>query len=803
MSHHQSSIQSCDTKKNNLLIQALYKNRVIPVIISACIALIVLSFIGRDVSVTKITKQLLASINDRYVLLYWFPAIGSYVILLGQVLLSLVLKSKIKINEFWLILNVFITIFLFRWPWLSVGEQLMDEGFIVAIARTLLVDPVYWKSVDGGTHGPLVALPLVIANLLFGFKIEIGLAKAIGLFQLVSCVVFLYWSLKNLLSVKTAKLCILPVITFLALQTYYDFLAYNGEMPVIFLLSFSLLLASFLNKVTNAKHFTLMFVIGLVLGSVCFTKIQGLPLAFTIGLLAGGLSIKRYGFSKDALLSWMLLLSGFLAVFFLVICYVIYHQITVDFLMRYLIGQFAYGNRSGMSFGSKLDFFYRFWDPISKHSNDYFSSTIEFVKNTYAFVFILYVMYKLFGQRQWFTLFKKTWLMNPIFSIFSFSQDERSIAKATTNIIVLALFFLLFLYSAFFSIILPGNILNDFIFIHYFLFLLIPLILLPIPLFELIKVRFKNEYLFIICGFVFTFYSGAIQFNNSDVFKKNSSFFKNPGLSNSSRTDALSRKIAKYTEPNDRLVTWGFTARYHNENDLILGTRTTWFSPVLGFGNYDYYVKSIIKEMNQSRPDVFLDILTPPSSPIGVKVIPGLYEFINNHYVLVGQYSQRSLYFLRNRYCKNKTDLKFDFSQNRNKTWSQDGTYKGKIKIKPADDSAYYGSWSGSDSNIGILESMPFLVEERLIIELQVTHGPSMKHQRLGLKIVNATPKEFIELRLEPPHHSWKKHTINLSNYKGREVVFFAEDNGKEWGQWLGFSEPVFKSLECPDELFK
>src|SRR6266481_7135412 len=63
-----------------------------------------------------------------------------------------------------------IVLFAFRWPVLFDNRQYPDpdESQFIAGALTLRHDPLFWKSVDGTTYGPLVQWPLLAALFLRG-----------------------------------------------------------------------------------------------------------------------------------------------------------------------------------------------------------------------------------------------------------------------------------------------------------------------------------------------------------------------------------------------------------------------------------------------------------------------------------------------------------------------------------------------------------------------------------------------------------------------------------------------------------
>src|SRR6266581_6940683 len=56
-----------------------------------------------------------------------------------------------------------IVLFAFRWPVIFDNRQYPDpdESQLIAGAMTLRYDPIFWRSVDGSTHGPLDEWPLL------------------------------------------------------------------------------------------------------------------------------------------------------------------------------------------------------------------------------------------------------------------------------------------------------------------------------------------------------------------------------------------------------------------------------------------------------------------------------------------------------------------------------------------------------------------------------------------------------------------------------------------------------------------
>ena len=89
------------------------------------------------------------------------------------------------------------SVLLFRWPTFSLMECDPDESQAIAGAMRLAQDPVFWRSIDGTTHGPLLYYPLLLPKMI-GLNIDYGAARLVGLLAEMASVLFLYASLRTL-----------------------------------------------------------------------------------------------------------------------------------------------------------------------------------------------------------------------------------------------------------------------------------------------------------------------------------------------------------------------------------------------------------------------------------------------------------------------------------------------------------------------------------------------------------------------------------------------------------------------------
>src|SRR5260221_9870861 len=100
----------------------------------------------------------------------------------------------------------------FRWPSLIENKQLSDpdESQLMAGALTLRNAPLFWRSVDGTTHGPLAALPLV-APLLAGRPLDFTTARTISVLLPWSAVVSAWLVFRHSYAPRTAGVLVLPL----------------------------------------------------------------------------------------------------------------------------------------------------------------------------------------------------------------------------------------------------------------------------------------------------------------------------------------------------------------------------------------------------------------------------------------------------------------------------------------------------------------------------------------------------------------------------------------------------------------
>lgn len=169
---------------------------------------------------------------------YWLPA-GAATLLLAAWLWAAVravsaLPARASHRGGNRVAAVVLVLFLFawRWPYLLIAHELNpDESQFIAGALTLVHDPVFWRSVDGTTSGPLnfyALLPLAWLGVLDYFT-----ARVTGLLLVAAALVLCHRLLTRAFGPAVGALGVLPATVFFATATDPNLLHYSSELVLL------------------------------------------------------------------------------------------------------------------------------------------------------------------------------------------------------------------------------------------------------------------------------------------------------------------------------------------------------------------------------------------------------------------------------------------------------------------------------------------------------------------------------------------------------------------------------------------
>ena len=124
------------------------------------------------------------------------------------------------------VLAMTVTLFVCRWPVFAWYRALgLDESLTLAGAITLKYDPLFWRTVQSTTSGPLNFYPLMLPALV-GMPIDNAAARIIDAALVAISLVVLFKTFQLLTDEPSARLAVLPAWCFYVTATSPDFVQY-------------------------------------------------------------------------------------------------------------------------------------------------------------------------------------------------------------------------------------------------------------------------------------------------------------------------------------------------------------------------------------------------------------------------------------------------------------------------------------------------------------------------------------------------------------------------------------------------
>ena len=185
-------------------------------------------------------------------------------------------KNWFQSDLFFVSLSLIMLTFM-RLPSLFHNEELNpDEGQLVTQAITLLQDPVFGRSVDGTSIGPVNSYLLLLPHL-FGLPTDYIAAHLTSLILIGLALTIFYFSLLRLISPAASRLSLLIALVFFAWATENDYLHYSSELSSLPIITACFYFAVRILQSKNVSAVTL-WGLGIVAGLTPYCKLQTLPL---------------------------------------------------------------------------------------------------------------------------------------------------------------------------------------------------------------------------------------------------------------------------------------------------------------------------------------------------------------------------------------------------------------------------------------------------------------------------------------------------------------------------------------------
>lgn len=537
---------------------------------------------------------------------YWVP-----VYLLCWLLAWATLTNKLRSS--WLFLGLsFLLLFLLRLASIVYDQEINpDESQMIAQALTLRYDPVFWRSVDGTTGGPLNTYLLTWVGLL-GLPFDYITAHLVA-YALVTVILLLTYKTASYWFGETpARWALLPFVLMLGLTQNADLLHYNSELIGVALLSGAgYLYARILNE--SMPSLWRFGVIGLALGFVPFSKLQGLPLAATVGMFVGIDLLTRRQLSGGA--KWarlgVLVASGCATVSGL-IGLIALNGVFDSFMTFYLKANFGYGDSP--SIGSQLKSL-----PAYLHNVDELLAVI--VLTGVVWLAVLVRKIALPEDRMGSQL---TWKIGS-FLVFMVAVGLYAVLRTGMN------------------------------FIHYLFFIFNPLLLLLAYGWRTLLADKRTLTLvwrsqavataLLLVLFCFPTIANQLQGKPINLYMSDKQGGWKMPLS------PVAKAVLKYAFPGEKLVVWGWMCSYYVETRMPQGVaenhsqRSVFFTPMLKEYQHRYLANVL-----QSFPPVFVDAVgnhnlwMTDRKTQGHEFIKPLGRFVAAHYKYMGLVSDARIY---------------------------------------------------------------------------------------------------------------------------------------------------------------
>jgi hypothetical protein len=214
---------------------------------------------------------------------YWVIALGPTLLLGGWILSAGKQEARGPVTPRpWLIwldaIILFLFLFAWRWPFLLVANEFNpDESQLIAGAITLSHDPIFWRSVDGATSGPLNFYALLPLHWL-GLPLDYFTARLTGLLLIGGALFACHRALANAFGRAPAWVSILPATAFFATVSHTDLIHFSTEHLPLFIIGLCFWL---LTQRPSGDRYRLWLACFLA-GSLCWAKLQGAPIALTL-----------------------------------------------------------------------------------------------------------------------------------------------------------------------------------------------------------------------------------------------------------------------------------------------------------------------------------------------------------------------------------------------------------------------------------------------------------------------------------------------------------------------------------------
>ena len=558
-------------------------------------------------------------------LIYWSDSVGLYhAVCFGSLALlvafviwpeALGKSGRLGTASFLFLLCVFVV--AARWPGLFYPRGFNpDEDQLVAAARALVLDPVFFRAAEAGSSGPLNVYPL-LASLLAGTSPTLFSARLVGLGMICIALVALYFAGRAVFSESVSRFgAFLPGV-FFGLTNYWDFTHYTSEHVPMALLAVGWALSAWAVFRSGLEFRSRVFFACLAactFSMVPFAKLQATMAALgaSVILVAG---IFAYG------RTWRERCSG--------------AGIVCAAGVVIPLGLVGFFTANGA-----LEYF---WTSYIQNALAYQGSGI---KGKSAIEMLLIICFAFPPNHPVdFLWFSGSWLIFVGICLLSLLWSRRQSA-AWRSWSFLA-YTLILLGLAVWTVTAPQR--N---YPHYLLFLPVPMGIVAMALVGVLNAKSASRSsawrafmigLFLLVG------AGPV------IFARLKSPNSWAGLAqkwSAEKPGVIAQKILQASGGEGRLCVWGYNPTYYSETGLVQATRLSTSSGLFNDNALrPFFLGSYLEDLRRNRPKVFVDAVAPEQFVMmtkreehGHEVVPEVRDFVASNYELFDEIDSVRIY---------------------------------------------------------------------------------------------------------------------------------------------------------------
>lgn len=503
-------------------------------------------------------------------------------------------RETTKADWFWCIL-IFLILLAGRWQWIVASIELnVDESQMIVGAHTLTKDPVFWRSVDGFTSGPMnffAVIPFGALSAWSGFTHS----RVLATFLIGMALWLAYSGIAQLHGRTAARFALIPALVIEALSNASDFNHYSTELFPMALISGAFFLAVRHREKSSVRACGLG---GLLLGLVPLAKLQAAPLAGLLGLFwLGSLLSKRFKQPQSSLHPIVYLCIGALL------------PAGIFAIQLHLVGE---------------------WDTMLKA---YIQANQHYVSLGVSTIDIMFPVY----MAQFVIPYPSSVLVIFVSLLLGAMICSKHLLRAPSALLLSTMSCVV----ALICVMLPGRL-----FPHYLQLMILPLTWLCAVLIEAVL---KSEHPWYKLALLSPISIYVVLILATRPYDPSMLLFWSKIAYQSNQT--LAQRLSAYVKPGEKLAIWGWSSYLYVETKTIQATRQSMSQLMLEKSALlAYFRRQYLKDLQQAKPEAFVDSIGPMSLYYKDpefrhdKQFPLLRDYIAQNYTLVGEFQQTRIY---------------------------------------------------------------------------------------------------------------------------------------------------------------